>query len=35
VPRSVSVHIRIIPKIGDDPVNHSFLNGALPFETGS
>ena len=36
VPGSVSVHIRIVPqKIGDDPVNHSFLNSILPFETGS
>ena len=26
---------RIILKIADHPVNHSFLNGTLPFETGS
>ena len=26
---------QIILKIADDPVNHSFLNGTQPFETGS
>ena len=34
-PVSVRPHPKSSLKIKDDPVNHSFLNGMLPFETGS